>query len=93
MFHHLPAQEKLKALSAIQRVLKPGGRLHLVDFSRPESGVHGFIGHLFHSSERLKDNSGSRVLELMAQAGFRHAQKLGERTMFSGPIAYFQAGA
>ncbi|HEX7287322.1 MAG TPA: hypothetical protein VF532_14140 [Candidatus Angelobacter sp.] len=41
----------------------------------------------------MKDNSASRILELMAQAGFRDAQKTGERKMFSGAVAYFQAGA
>ncbi len=93
MFHHLPAEEKLKTLSAVHRVLKPGGRLHMADFERPESGAHGFVARLFHASERMKDNSASRVLELMAQAGFRDPQKVGERRMFSGAVAYFQAGA
>ena len=93
MFHHLPAEEKIKTLRAVHRVLKPGGRLHLADFEHSESGGHGFLARLFHSSERMKDNSESRVLNLMTQAGFRDPQKVGERTMFSGPIAYFQAGA
>ncbi len=93
MFHHLPAEEKLKTLSAIRRVLKPGGRLHMVDFERPESGAHGLIARLFHSSERMKDNSASRVLDLMTQAGLQDPQKAGEETMFSGQIAFFQARA
>jgi hypothetical protein len=69
------------------------GRLDLADFESPESGVHGFVAHLFHKSERMQDNSASRVLDLMTQAGFRDPQKVAARTMFSGPIAYFQAGA
>jgi len=93
MFHHLPAEEKVKTLRAIRRVLKPGGRLHMVDFERTESGAHGFLARLFHPSERMKDNSESRVLSLMSQAGFRDPKKIGERTMFSGQIAYFQAAA
>ncbi len=93
MFHHLPAEEKVKTLRAVRRVLKPGGRLHMVDFERPESGAHGFLARLFLSSERMKDNSESRVLNLMTQAGFRDPQKVGERAMFSGQIAYFQAVA
>lgn len=93
MFHHLPAEEKGKTLRAVRRALKPGGRFHMLDFERPQSGAHGFLARLFHSSERMKDNSESRVLSLMAQAGFADPRKVGERTMFSGQIAYFQAAA
>jgi len=93
MFHHLPPEERVTTLGAVHRVLKPGGRLHLLDFERPESGAHGFIARLFHSSERMKDNSEGRVLSLMKQAGFRDPRKVGERAMFSGHTAYFQATA
>jgi ubiquinone/menaquinone biosynthesis C-methylase UbiE len=93
MFHHLPAREKVNTLRAVHRVLKPGGRLHMVDFVRPEGGAHGFLARLFHSSERMKDNSESRVVSLMTQAGFRDPRKIGERTMFSGQVAYFQGVA
>lgn len=93
MFHHLPAEERVKTLRAIRRVLKPAGRFHMVDFERPESGAHGFLARLFHSSERMKDNSESRVLSLMHEAGFADPRKVGERAMLSGQVAYFQAAA
>jgi ubiquinone/menaquinone biosynthesis C-methylase UbiE len=93
VFHHLRAEEKVKTLRAVHRVLKPGGRLHMVDFECPESGAHGLLARLFHLSERMKDNSESRVLNLMTRAGFREPRKVGERPMFSGQIAYFQAVA
>ena len=91
MFHHLPAEEKSKTLRAIRRVLKPGGRFHMLDFERQDSGAHGFLARLFHSSERMKDNSESRVLSLVTEAGFRDPRKVGERAILSGQVAYFQA--
>jgi ubiquinone/menaquinone biosynthesis C-methylase UbiE len=37
MMHHLPEDLKPRALAEIRRVLKPGGRLLIVDFKKPAS--------------------------------------------------------
>jgi ubiquinone/menaquinone biosynthesis C-methylase UbiE len=91
MFHHLPAEDKNKALHAMRRVLKTGGSLHLVDFEGPEDGQPTFLQRLFHHSDRLKDNSEHRVLELMREAGFANPSKLSRRKMPMGWIGYFRA--
>lgn len=38
MFHHLPAEAKPRTLTEVKRVLKPGGSLHLLDFTHGEGG-------------------------------------------------------
>jgi hypothetical protein len=43
MYHHLPGDLKRLGLVEIQRVLKPGGRLLIVDMKRPTT----FMEHLF----------------------------------------------
>ena len=91
MFHHLPAEEKGKTLRAIRRVLKPGGEFHMLDFEGPEHGAHGFLARFLHSSDRLKDNSESRVLGFMKEAGFVEPKKVANRTMLFGHIAYYRA--
>jgi len=91
MFHHLPADEKGNTLRAVRSVLKPGGEFHLLDFEGPEDHAHGFLAHLLHSNHRLQDNSEGRVVNLMRQAGFVDAKKVGRRTMLFGGVGYYRA--
>lgn len=70
MFHHLAANQKESTLREIRRVLKPEGSLHLVDFAGPEDRADGWLTQLFHSSERLKDNSEARIVALIRGGGF-----------------------
>jgi ubiquinone/menaquinone biosynthesis C-methylase UbiE len=93
MFHHVPTDEKAKTLRAVRRVLKTGGEFHMLDFEGPENGAHGFVSRLLHSNQRLKDNSESRVLLFMTEAGFAEPKKIGHREMFFGHIAYYRAMA
>jgi len=91
MFHHVPTNEKGKTVREVRRVLKPGGEFHMLDFEGPEKGAHGLLARILHSSDRLKDNSESRVLSFMTEARFADAKKVGRRAMFFGNIAYYRA--
>jgi ubiquinone/menaquinone biosynthesis C-methylase UbiE len=95
MFHHLKSDEKTNTLREILRVLKPGGRLLLLDFDVPEHGVHHGFQRMFHSHARLKDNSEHRILELMTAAGFRDATRVGARPVIFGMAraGYYRAAA
>ncbi len=82
-FHHYPRQDR--AVSEMKRVLRPGGRLMLIDGYR-DSAWGWFIydvcvaaveGEVHHASTR-------RFRELMAQAGF---QAIAQR-VFHGPAPF-----
>jgi ubiquinone/menaquinone biosynthesis C-methylase UbiE len=93
MFHHLAEDERPRMLHEIRRVLRPGGRLELLDFAGGQSNGHGMLGRLIHSHHRLKDNTEGRILSLMAQAGLVNAKKVGDRTALFGRIEFYQASA
>jgi ubiquinone/menaquinone biosynthesis C-methylase UbiE len=95
MFHHVPNDEKEATLREARRVLKPDGRLILVDFAGPEASSEGFLSRLFHSSGHFKDNSEESILDLMRRAGFVDAARIDRRTMFLGQarVNYFLGAA
>ncbi|MFN8527711.1 MAG: class I SAM-dependent methyltransferase [Anaerolineae bacterium] len=72
MFHHLPPELKQRGLAEIYRVLRPGGRLLIVDMLRPASLMqHVTLLTLIHhaATHDVYD-----LLPLMEQIGFVNPQ-------------------
>lgn len=64
MMHHLPDELKRQGLSEIGRVLKPGGRLVIADFKRPEER-QGQLARLHAGGSGIQD-----LVALLKDAGF-----------------------
>jgi SAM-dependent methyltransferase len=93
MFHHLAADEKSATLREIRRVLKAGGSLHLLDFTRAHS-VHsrtGEHGPLVHRGGAVAARIEGRMTSLMDEAGLADAREVARGKIFFGPIAYYRA--
>ena len=89
MFHHLPRAVKEGTLREVVRVLRPGGELHLLDFTG--SHGHGRLARLIHPEQALKDNAEDRVVLLMRAAGLREPQVVSRRKTLVGPLAFYRA--
>jgi ubiquinone/menaquinone biosynthesis C-methylase UbiE len=87
MFHHLEAPQQQAMVAEARRVLKPGGRLELVDFVASD---HAGLLKWLHAHHQLAGNAPANVLGLMTRAGF-NARMLGvQKGLLSA--AYYQAG-
>ncbi len=73
MMHHLPAGLKEKALVEMYRVLKPGGRLLIMDFEPPKKGLYKAFLTLLLGAMTAIDNT--TIPPLVEGAGFTDVKK------------------
>lgn len=72
VLHHLTTQNKLKALQEMFRVLTPGGKLAIADFSTPHNFSMMAVTLAVQYLEETYDNFHGRLLEYVPQSGFSH---------------------
>ena len=75
MLHHVPRSVKAAAFREMRRVLKPGGRIVVVDFGPPKhlwgwALLAPFI-LMFLAFSTTRDNLFNRLPEIMSEAGLR----------------------
>ena len=75
MLHHLGRAARRELAVELRRVVKPGGRVILVDFARPEAKRRGFAAHFRHRHGHVDL---PEIIGLLEGAGFQPTE--------SGPV-------
>lgn len=71
MIHHLKTPDKEKTAQEIYRILKPGGRLHVIDFGKPQTPYGKLLVPFLQKFEEANDNVDGRLPGIFEQAGLR----------------------
>ncbi|WIM87584.1 class I SAM-dependent methyltransferase [Candidatus Mycobacterium wuenschmannii] len=91
MLHHLDHDAKTAALAEVLRVLRPGGRLHLVDVDPDEEGRHGVFGRFFARHQHAAAHFDDSIPDLLRQAGFDWSLVGTRRQRVIGRLAFYRA--
>jgi ubiquinone/menaquinone biosynthesis C-methylase UbiE len=86
VIHHLPDELKRKGFAEILRVLKPGGRLLIADFTPPRNPVLNHITSALVGSHMMESNIGV-LPAMLEQAGFVQVISGPTRSSFLGYVS------
>jgi ubiquinone/menaquinone biosynthesis C-methylase UbiE len=91
MLHHLDSDAKTAAAAEVFRVLRPGGRLHVVDMGGNMSAHDGLSARLTLRSPLAVGNLGGAIPRVLRSVGFDCAEVDTHVQRFVGRLTYYRA--
>ncbi|MCV7378853.1 SAM-dependent methyltransferase [Mycobacterium alsense] len=91
MLHHIDPGARAAAAEEIFRVLRPGGRLHLVDIGGDAATDGGVVTRLIRRNHHVAGNLGDAIPRLLNAAGFECAEVATHRQRVVGRLTYYRA--
>lgn len=91
MLHHLGDDIKARAAAEVFRILRPGGRLHLVDIGGDITAHDGLAARLMMHNRHAASNLGDSIPRLLRTAGFDCAEVATQRHRVVGRLTYYRA--
>ncbi|KUI03973.1 class I SAM-dependent methyltransferase [Mycobacterium sp. IS-3022] len=91
MWHHLDEDVKSEAAREILRVLRPGGRLYLVDVGGDMTADDGLAARRMLRSAHVAGNLGDAIPRLLRSVGFDCDEVDTQRHRFVGRLTYYRA--
>ena len=91
MLHHLDSDAKTVAAAEVFRVLRPGGRLHLVDMGGDMTIDDGLSARLALRGSQVAGNLGDAIPRVLRVAGFDCTEVATHRNRGVGRLTYYRA--
>jgi ubiquinone/menaquinone biosynthesis C-methylase UbiE len=93
VIHHLAADDKRAAFRDVVRLLRPGGRFHLLDFGPPRNAWERALTALFHHDARMQDNLRGVLPDWLREAGFDDVREVESHQTLFGRVSLYSARA
>jgi ubiquinone/menaquinone biosynthesis C-methylase UbiE len=93
-FHHLTGSDKRRTATELERVLRPGGELHVADLGRPADPLmHALVWQvrLFDGLEQTRDNVAGSLPAIFTEAGLTEARERDRLRTPIGTISLYSA--
>ncbi|NLJ79419.1 MAG: class I SAM-dependent methyltransferase [Firmicutes bacterium] len=93
VFHHLSYNAKRKALQEIHRILKPRGKLHIMDFGKPSNLLMRLLFipvQLLDGFSPTADNVLGLLPEIVSKAGFANVIEKDRLNTLVGTLSFYQ---
>ena len=94
VLHHLTADEKVRAIREVRRVLKAEGEIHVADWGKPDGPVMraAFLGvQLLDGFATTRDHVAGRLPSFLADAGFADVTETRRWRTIYGTLAFLRA--